>query len=574
MRSAANGAVPKDLKIVSLRSFSTDQVNSLCGSCHAKMMPVSRTFSPGGRFFDHDDLVLLESGDFYPDGRDLGENYTMTSWRLSPCAKAGGLDCLHCHTSSGRYRFADPSTADQACLPCHRDQVASLEHHSRHRRTAKSPRCIDCHMPVTVFANMRRTDHSMRPPVPAATVRYGSPNACSICHADQGAEWAQQQVVRWKKASRQPEYLRQASLVDEARRGDWRNVARMLAYIQTKDRDEVVAGSIIRLLQGCGARSKWPALVNVLATDPSPLVRAAAAEALGSHLTDETLPALLKATEDDYRLVRVRAAASLASIDARRLEVVVGGRPLVTGLRQAVDGATRELLEGVTARADQPSSHFNLANILMAQHRTREALAAYRTAINLEPGFVPAYVNMAFAFDALGASADAETCLNEALKREPNSALILTNLGLLFAETGQLSKAESSFRRAWAIDATSAVVAYNLSVLLADTQPLEALAFAERASSLSPDDQRYAYAYAFQLTRLEQTNRAATILRGLIDRGPSTAAPYILLGQILEGAHRDAEAAAVYLNGANNPRLPKEQRRSFLESAGVYLRKR
>ena len=59
----------------------------------------------GRRFFDHFDLVTLENPDFYPDGRDLGENYTYTSWRMSPCVKAGKLDCIHCHTSSGRYRF-------------------------------------------------------------------------------------------------------------------------------------------------------------------------------------------------------------------------------------------------------------------------------------------------------------------------------------------------------------------------------------------------------------------------------------------------------------------------------------
>ena len=64
-----------------------------------------QNFAPGERYFDHFDLAALENADFYPDGRDLGENYTYTQWRLSPCAKSGKLDCIHCHTSSGRYRF-------------------------------------------------------------------------------------------------------------------------------------------------------------------------------------------------------------------------------------------------------------------------------------------------------------------------------------------------------------------------------------------------------------------------------------------------------------------------------------
>src|ERR1039457_2213847 len=43
------------------------------------------------------------------DGRDMGENYTYTQSRVSPCAKAGQLDCIHCHTSSGRYKFREPA---------------------------------------------------------------------------------------------------------------------------------------------------------------------------------------------------------------------------------------------------------------------------------------------------------------------------------------------------------------------------------------------------------------------------------------------------------------------------------
>ena len=82
--------MPKDLKIIRTKSFTVEQHNASCSVCHAKMSPVTPTFTPGDRFFDHFDLVTLEDSDFYPDGRDLGENYTYTSWRMSPCVKAGG----------------------------------------------------------------------------------------------------------------------------------------------------------------------------------------------------------------------------------------------------------------------------------------------------------------------------------------------------------------------------------------------------------------------------------------------------------------------------------------------------
>ena len=38
-------------------------------------MAITSGFKPGDRFFDHYDLGALESGDFFPDGRDYRENY-------------------------------------------------------------------------------------------------------------------------------------------------------------------------------------------------------------------------------------------------------------------------------------------------------------------------------------------------------------------------------------------------------------------------------------------------------------------------------------------------------------------
>jgi len=38
------------------------------------MVPMTSTFQPGERYYDHFDLVTLEDPDFHPDGRDFGEN--------------------------------------------------------------------------------------------------------------------------------------------------------------------------------------------------------------------------------------------------------------------------------------------------------------------------------------------------------------------------------------------------------------------------------------------------------------------------------------------------------------------
>jgi len=183
----ARDEVPEDLKIISVKNFSTQQHNSACASCHAKGTPLTQSYIPGESFFQHFDLITLESPDYYPDGRDLGENYTMTTWLQSKCTADKDLNCVTCHTSSGRYRYKNKD--NDICASCHKDKLENFEAHSHHKLT-DSISCVSCHMPKTEFARMTRSDHSMRPPTPAATIEFGSPNACNICHTEEDSEWA------------------------------------------------------------------------------------------------------------------------------------------------------------------------------------------------------------------------------------------------------------------------------------------------------------------------------------------------------------------------------------------------
>ncbi len=241
-------------------------MNGMCATCHAKLIPLSLDFVPGDKFFDHFDLVVLDHQDYYPDGRDLGENYTYTSWLMSPCAAAGKLDCNHCHTPSGRLRFAENET-NKSCLPCHQDLVDNPVPHGHHQPGSKGNDCVGCHMPKTRFAAMARTDHSMLPPTPAATIALKSPNACNFCHADKDAAWSDEWVRKWYPSDYQAPVIERATLLDAARKGDWKRLPEMLEKVAGQQEDAVYRASLVRLLRGCPDQSKWPALVKALADD-------------------------------------------------------------------------------------------------------------------------------------------------------------------------------------------------------------------------------------------------------------------------------------------------------------------
>jgi Tfp pilus assembly protein PilF len=506
-RSLPKGApVPDDIKLVSIRKLTNSQRNDLCATCHAKASAVSAGYKPGDRFFDHFDLTTLEDPDFYPDGRDLGENYTETGWRMSPCAKSGQLDCVHCHTSSGRYRFKDEAKANSACLPCHAARVNNAPMHTHHKAGSPGNRCISCHMPMTEFARMRRTDHSMLPPTPATTIAYKSPNACNICHTNQTPEWADQKVREWHKDDYQKPVLARAALIAAARAGNWEKLPAMLDYLSSTNREEIETTSLVRLLRQCPEERKWPVL-RQLTNDVSPLVRGALADALAGQLDAVNVSTLIQLTGDDYRLVRVRAANAIAGVP----ESVI---PEADRVR--VQAAVKEQLAALEARPDAMGALYNLGNFYMERGQITNAIAAYEGSVRLWPALVAPYVNVAMAYSSEGANKKAEASLQAARKMEPTNAVVNLNLGMLLAELDKMGEAEQAFRTAFKSEAHGALAAqaaYNLGVMLAKAKPAESLDWCQHAVELRPQEPKYVAALVYFQQQQGKTADAIATLK-------------------------------------------------------------
>jgi tetratricopeptide (TPR) repeat protein len=523
--AAPKGQPPKDLKIIrGGQDFTAEQRNALCASCHAKAVPLTSGFTPGDRFFDHFDLVAYESPDYFPDGRDQGENYTFTSWSRSPCVIAGGLDCLHCHTSSGRYKFTDPARANDACLPCHASRVADAAQHSHHPAGSPGSRCVSCHMPTTSFVRMRRSDHSMSPPTPAATLAYQSPNACNICHADKDASWADKLVRDWHARDYQARVLHQAGLIDAARRGDWTRLDEMLEYLGKERPDPLAAASLIRLLQNCPDTRKWDGIL-LSAASPFPLVRAATADALAAAPSKRAVETLATLAADDFKLVRVRAASSLSGL-------VPDARIFSAQDERTVGNATREYLQSLSVRPDLWTSQYNLGNYYLQQRDLTRAVACFEAASRLNPSSVPPLVNVSLAYSRQGKTAKAGEALQAALKLDPENAPAHFNMGLFKAGQGDLSEAEKHLRLALKINPDLAAAAYNLGIILAPTSLQEALGFCTQAARLRPDMPNYAYTLAFFLTQAGERQAASQVLERLLQRYPNYQDAARLLGEL------------------------------------------
>jgi tetratricopeptide (TPR) repeat protein len=546
-RRAAAGKPPEDLKIAVIRppKYSKKISGDACAICHAKASPLTVSYRPGDDFFDHFDVGILDLPDYYPDGRDLGENYTYTQWLMSPCAKSGQMDCLHCHTSSGRLRFTD-DTKNNACMPCHAERVKNASAHSHHPEGSAGSRCISCHMPRTEFARMRRSDHSMLPPTPATTIAYKSPNACNVCHRNEDATWADGWVRQWRKRDYQAPVLLRAFLIDAARKRDWQKLPAMLEYLGRNNHDAVFVASMIRLLRPCNDDRKWPFLIRAL-EDPSPLVRASATESLGDRIDDETRKALSAVIHDKSRLVRVRAASAMAAIPRESLDARTAA---------AFDKAAGEFKSTLDARPDHWASHYNLGSFYLAQQDYRQAVASYETAIRLHPRAIQPYVNISFAYNALGLNDKAVQSLRRAYELQPKSPEANLNLGLLLGEMGRFEEAAAHLQRAAELDPTSAVAVYNLGVINAKLGKIDsAVDCLRRAHGLRPGNPQYGYSLAFYLLQSGNNSNAVSILQRIVRQ----KTPYIdaisLLGEIYLKQRKIKEARTLYQSALKSGQL-------------------
>jgi len=513
-RAAPANRPPGDLEIIAWHDLSIEQQNDSCSGCHAKATPLTARFETGDRFWDHFDLASFEHIDHYADGRDLGENYTIGSWLLSPCVTRGGLSCTHCHTSSGRYRLR-ATNANHACLPCHQERVNNAAAHMHHPDGGVT-QCIQCHMPMNPFGGMNQSDHSMRPPMPHLSQAVGSRNACVMCHDDKDHAWALEQIRSWHPdfEKRTAPELDRALLVKGLRDGHWQKIPAALDFIANPDADPLFAAALIRLLPPSNNPRQRTLLRDLASAARHPLVRGAAAAGLDADAVPEDRPALFKAISDDYRLVRIRAAERLAALSERDVPIEY---------RDWLARAIHEMWDSYNLRLDHWSSHFNAGNILMRQNQLEAAAAKYDRAHALRRDIPQPLINGAMAFARLGRLDEAESRLKKAAGLPEPCAEAHFNLGLLYAELGRRAAAARELSRALELAPQNAAAACNLAILKAGTDYPETFRLLRMAIEAAPDNPRYVHTLAFYYLEAREPDLARQVILEALQRGVTSS---------------------------------------------------
>ena len=498
-----------------------------CAGCHSRRQRLTDVDRHARPFLDDFLPATLDEGLYYPDGQIQDEVYVWGSFVQSRM-HAAGVRCSDCHDP---HRLGLRAEGDAVCLQCHREtpvaRFPSLapgrydtpDHHF-HEPDAAGARCVSCHMPARTYMQVDpRRDHGFRIPRPDLSVSLGTPNACTGCHDEQPAAWAAARAAEWWGA---PDGTHFAAAFAAARAGTREAERPLIAVASDGALPAIVRATAVEALRPYGSEALRA--VEAATADADPLVRASAAGGLERLPPARRVSVLAPLLEDPIRAVRIEAARGLAGVP----------RSLLTEARwTAFETARAELVDAQMAAADQPAAHLNLGVLAAGEGRLEDAEAAYRTALRLDPLFLPARFNSATLFNRLGRNAEAERILRDGIARAPDNGELHYSLGLLLAEEQRLDEAAESLGQAVVLIPGRVRVAYNQGLAL---ETLGRLAEAEaaflEAGRRDARDADVLLALARILLRQGELERAADYARQLIAVDPGSPAAQRMANEI------------------------------------------
>lgn len=445
-----------------------------CAQCHSRRAQLAEGYRPGEPLLDYYLPAAVAPPLYHADGQMLDEVYVYGSFLQSRMHQAGVVcaDCHDVHTARLQRR------GDALCQQCHsptpptrfpmlaeRAKAYATPRHHFHESIA----CVDCHAPSRVYMGVdARRDHSFRIPRPDLSVAYGTPNACTGCHDDRGAAWAA------------------AAIREHTGTAPASGAADVLALATTGAFDAeaaLAAGAMDAKLPGIVRRTLLEALgiyefgrsqdaITAGAKDADPLARLGAITHLSRLPPAPRFTAIKRLLADPLLAVRVAAAPAAAPYLAGKI---------APAERQLIENALDEYRAVQRFNAETPEAHTNLAALHIALNQPQRAEAALRKALERQPHWIPALVNLADLQRATGRDAEGGAALAQAAALRPPSSDAAYAYGLWFVRQGQTARALEQLQRAHALAPEHLRNGYVYALALADAgDSAQAIAVLER----------------------------------------------------------------------------------------------
>lgn len=456
----------------------------VCARCHSRRSQLSDDFIPGQPFMNAFHPALLTSGLYYSDGQMQDEVYVWGSFRQSKMYDTG-VSCSDCH---------DPHTTklkapgEQVCYLCHTPARYASEAHHFHQPDGEGGNCIACHMPASTLMGVdERNDHSFRIPRPDLSAAVGTPNACAQCHLGQTANWAAERLKDWY-GTQVKGYQQFAPALLASRIGD-ASASQHLQALAMNPAQPGIARATAYAEMSTLLDQQSLMLIQQGLNDTDPLVRQGALTGLENAPMQYRIMAL-PAVWDEVRSVRTQAARMLAAYPADQLR-----EDRLDKLNSVLD----EYIQTQEFNADRPESQANLGALYTEQGKFAAAEQAYRIALELQPQFIPAYVQLAQLLAGQERQEESMALYRAGLENvsESDAAPLYHALGLSQVRQKKMQAALDSLARAAELDPLNQRYQYVYAVGLQSEGKLDqAISVLERVLVRSPDEVEILYALA------------------------------------------------------------------------------
>ena len=447
----------------------------VCAQCHSRRSALSNDYTPGKPFADHYKLRLLDQGMYFADGQIEDEVYVHGSFLQSRMYHAG-VTCSDCHQPHS-LELRHPGNG--VCLQCHAADPFNTEKHHFHENNSKGAECVACHMPARTYMVVDpRRDHSLRIPRPDLSLELGSPNACNTCHTDKSNAWAADNIQTWY--GHEPNSFQSyAHTLHRARQGKPGAGSDLAALIRSPEAPGIARATALTHI-GPYLDAATVDVLGLGLTDTDANVRTATVSILEGVPVEHRVRMVFPMLNDPVRTVRAEAARILADIPR-------GDLPLQQ--KTLLENGIREYIEIQLSNAERAEAHSNLGGLYIALGEYDEAKSAFVKAIELNPVFVPAYVNLADFYRGLEDETNAEKTLRQALTIAPDTPVIHHVLGLSLFRQQRSKEAVDELRLAAELDPGNTRYVYVYAVALNSTgDPQQAILILQGANAAHPDN--------------------------------------------------------------------------------------
>ncbi len=481
-----------------------------CARCHARRGTLG-DYHYGADFLDTHRLALPQAPLYYYDGQIRDEVYVYGSFLQSKMHQAGVV-CSNCHEPHSQALRA-PGNA--VCTQCHRADVFDTQAHHHHPAGSDGALCANCHMPETTYMGVDpRRDHSFRIPRPDLSMVMQTPNACTMCHADQKPQWALDALREWGVNFTDTSTHR-ARVFERAGQGDARSTVRLSELAMDGSEPLIWRATAMETLGQFGGRDALQTATQLLYSD-EPLLRVSTIRALSFLSLPQRLQLFAPLFDDEVSLVRMEVANALAGVPLDQIPPEQAA---------ALENLFREYVSIQRQHADMPSVQMQLGLFYLNRGDTPMAEAAYREALNINPQLITARLNFADLLRSQGREDEAREQLQQALAVAPEHGAALHALGLLETRSGNDERALDLLSRAAALETQGTRHRFVYAIALHDLgQPENAIKQLQSLLRDAPADQQVMLALANYNLELGRKAEAQRYARQLLDLAPRNAA--------------------------------------------------